>query len=194
MNHKNYPVAKEYPVGRGKLGLHVGDITMVRADAIVNAANSELRGGGGVDGAIHRAGGPSIMAELAEIRRRMVGCPPGDAVCTGAGNLPAQWVFHAVGPVYRGGTHGEEALLRRCYRRCIELAHERGARTITFPAISTGVYSYPVNAAAEVAVRAVADSLRWGNTGVAAATFVLFDHGTYQAFERAADRIVPEIV
>lgn len=194
MNHKNYPVVKEYPVGRGKLRLGVGDITMVRADAIVNAANSQLRGGGGVDGAIHRAGGPSIMAELVEIRRRMVSCPPGDAVCTGAGNLPAQWVFHAVGPVYRGGAHAEEALLRRCYRRCIELAHERGARTITFPAISTGVYSYPVNAAAEVAVRAVADSLRWGNTGVVAATFVLFDHGTYQAFEQAADRIVPEIV
>ncbi len=194
MNHKNHPVAKEYPVGRGKLGLRIGDITQVRADAIVNAANSALRGGGGVDGAIHSAGGPSIMAELVEIRKRTVSCPPGDAVCTRAGNLPAQWVFHAVGPVYRGGGQGEEALLRRCYRRCIELADELGARTITLPAISTGLYSYPLNAAAGVAVRAVADALRWGNTEVVAATFVLFDHAAYTAFERAADRIVPEIV
>ena len=194
MNHKNYPVSKEYPVGRGKLGLRIGDITLVRADAIVNAANSALRGGGGVDGAIHRAGGPSIMAELVEIRKRMASCPAGDAVSTRAGNLPAQWVFHAVGPVYRGGGHGEEALLRRCYRRCIELADELGARTITLPAISTGLYSYPLNAAAEVAVRAVADALRWGNTEVGAATFVLFDHAAYTAFERAADRIIPEIV
>ena len=194
MNHKNYPVSKEYPVGRGKLGLRIGDITLVRADAIVNAANSALRGGGGVDGAIHRAGGPSIMAELVEIRKRIASCPPGDAVSTRAGNLPAQWVFHAVGPVYRGGGHGEEALLRRCYRRCLELADELGARTITLPAISTGLYSYPLNAAAEVAVRAVADALRWGNSEVVAATFVLFDHGAYEAFERAADRVVPEIV
>lgn len=194
MNHKNHPVSKEYPVGNARLGLLVGDITLVRADAIVNAANSSLRGGGGVDGAIHRAGGPSIMAELVEIRKRAVSCPPGDAVSTRAGNLPAQWVLHAVGPVYRGGAHGEEALLRRCYRRCIELADELGARAITLPAISTGLYNYPLNAAAEVAVRAVADALRWGNTGVVAATFVLFDYGAYQAFERVADRIVPEIV
>src|SRR5260370_25882451 len=118
-----------------KIVLMEGDITRVAVDAMANAANSALAGGGGVDGAIHRAGGPAIMRELA----RFGGCPTGSAVATGAGNLPAKYVFHAVGPVYRDGRRGEAELLAGCYRKCLELAEERAVRTISFPAISTGV-------------------------------------------------------
>src|SRR2546422_11643248 len=116
----------EHKLQNGKLlRMLVGDITKVPADAIVNAANSALAGGGGVDGAIHRAGGPAIMRELDEIRRAQGGCPTGNAVATVAGNLPAKFVFHAVGPVYRDGKHGEPELLASCYRKCLELAAER---------------------------------------------------------------------
>src|SRR6266478_2021220 len=113
-----------------------GDITKIPVDAIANAANSSLAGGGGVDGAIHRAGGPEIMREL----RAFSGCPTGSAVATTAGNLPAKWVLHAVDPIYRDGQHGESALLAGAYRKCLELADERGAKSISFPAISMGVY------------------------------------------------------
>src|SRR3954468_17567716 len=117
----------EWKTPDGKiLRLIVGDITRVEADAIVNAANSALAGGGGVDGAIHRAGGPSIMRELDAIRARAGGCPTGSAVATGAGRLPAKWVLHAVGPVYRDGNHGEPELLASAYRSCLELAREKG--------------------------------------------------------------------
>src|SRR5579862_1760270 len=118
----------------------VGDITRVPADAIVHAANSALMGGGGVDGAIHRAGGPSIMEELRQIRTRIGKCPTGSAVATTAGALQARWVFHAVGPVYAGGQRDEPELLASCYRKCFELAEERGARSISFPSISTGAH------------------------------------------------------
>src|SRR6202142_4419916 len=128
------------------LKLATGDITRVAADAMVNAANSALAGGGGVDGAIHRAGGPSIMAELDQIRARIGRCPTGSAVATGAGALPARYVFHAVGPIYRDGRRGEPELLAGCYRKCLALADERAVRTISFPAISTGVYGYPQKA------------------------------------------------
>src|SRR5438105_5292235 len=131
--------------------LLLGDITKIPVDAIVNAANSGLRGGGGVDGAIHRAGGPSIMEEL----RAYSGCPTGSAVATGAGLLPAKYVFHAVGPVYQGGKHGEPDLLAACYRKCLDMAEERGVRVISFPAISTGVYGYPLREAAAIAIREV---------------------------------------
>src|SRR5437016_1715017 len=147
------------PEGR-TLRLVTGDITKVPADAIVNAANSALAGGGGVDGAIHRAGGPSIMRELDAIRKEIGRCPTGSAVVTGAGNLPAKFVFHAVGPVYRDGKHGEPELLASCYRKCLELAEERGVKTISFPAISTGIYGYPQHEAAEIAVREVKAHLR----------------------------------
>src|SRR5271157_2107947 len=140
------------PTGR-KMVLMEGDITRVPVDAIVNAANASLAGGGGVDGAIHRAGGPEIMRELDAIRGRIGRCATGDAVATGAGRLPAKYVFHAVGPVYRDGAHGEPALLASCYRRCFALALERGVKTISFPAISAGVYGYPIEDAAEIAVR-----------------------------------------
>jgi O-acetyl-ADP-ribose deacetylase len=177
----------EWTSTRGRqLKLEQGDITRVAADAIVNAANAALAGGGGVDGAIHRAGGPSIMAELDAIRPRIGGhCPTGSAVATGAGQLPAQYVFHAVGPVYRDGHHGEAELLASCYRICLQLADERGVRRITLPAISTGVYGYPMEEAARIAVTVVKQHLESDTTTVEEATFVLFGRPAYDAFAAA---------
>ena len=168
----------EFPKGK-KLRLLVGDITKIRVDAIVNAANSGLRGGGGVDGAIHRAGGPTIMRDLDEIRAKSGGCPTGSAVVTTAGALPAQYVFHAVGPVYRDGSHGEPAQLAGCYRTSLELAEQRDVRSISFPAISTGVYGYPVEEAAGIALETVARHLDRPETGVREVLFVLFDQAAY---------------
>ena len=174
---------------RKRLRLLLGDITRVAADAIVNAANSRLAGGGGVDGAIHRAGGPGIMRELDEIRARQGGCPTGSAVATSAGNLPAQFVFHAVGPVYRGGRAREAELLASCYRTCLEMAEERGLKKISFPSISTGAYRYPVDEAAEVALRAVAAHLTRENTRVEEVLFVLFDKATYDSYARVLKQL-----
>lgn len=175
--------------GGKKLRLITGDITKVRVDAIVNAANSGLRGGGGVDGAIHRAGGPAIMRELDEIRAKQGGCPTGSAVATSAGALPARFVFHAVGPVYRDGQHGEPDQLASCYRACLELAEQHGAKTISFPAISTGIYGYPVEEAATIALRTVAEHLNRPSCAVEDAVFVLFDQRTYDEHARAAQAI-----
>lgn len=180
-----------FPNGK-VLKLVQGDITRVPSDAIVNAANSALRGGGGVDGAIHRAGGPAIMRELDQIRAASGGCPTGSAVVTTAGNLPAKYVFHAVGPIWRGGGHGEAELLASCYRTAMKLAAERGVRTISFPSISTGVYGYPVEEAAPIALRTVAESLA-GETSVETAIFVLFDRTTFQAYERALQALAPSL-
>ncbi|HLI86200.1 MAG TPA: O-acetyl-ADP-ribose deacetylase [Bryobacteraceae bacterium] len=166
------------------LTLQQGDITRVAADAIVNAANSALAGGGGVDGAIHRAGGPSIMRELDTIRARLGGCPTGSAVATSAGNLPAKYVFHAVGPVYRDGRHGEAELLASCYRKCLALAEERAVETISFPAISTGIYGYPLPDAAEIALGEVMVHLERPDVHVRHAIFVLFGKSAYAAFEK----------
>jgi len=177
----------DFPNGK-KLRLVVGDITKIRVDAIVNAANSGLRGGGGVDGAIHRTGGPAIMRELDEIRANSGGCPTGSAVVTSAGALPAQHVIHAVGPIYRDGQHGEPAHLASCYRKSLELAEERGARTVSFPAISTGVYGYPIDAAAEIALDSVAQHFEQTGSGVREVLFVLFDQGSYDIHARAASR------
>jgi O-acetyl-ADP-ribose deacetylase (regulator of RNase III) len=159
-----------------------GDITRVPADAIANAANSALAGGGGVDGAIHRAGGPGIMRELDEIRRRIGHCSTGDAVATGAGRLPARYVFHAVGPVYRDGRQGEPELLASCYRRCLAMAEERGVTSISFPAISTGVYGYPLREATEIAVREVWAHLASPDCRVEQVVFVPFGKQAYDMY------------
>lgn len=173
-----------FPSG-ARLVLLQGDITKIAADAIANAANSGLMGGGGVDGAIHRAGGPGIMRELDAIRAAEGGCPTGSAVATSAGRLPARHVFHAVGPVWRGGAMGEAELLAGAYRACLRLAEEHRAATLTFPSISTGVYGYPVEQAAVVALRTVAEHLQAGGGVLREVTFVLFDARTMAAFETA---------
>ena len=160
----------------------VGDITRVAADAIVNAANSALAGGGGVDGAIHRAGGPSIMLELDHIRAKAGGCPTGSAVVTGAGRLPARFVFHAVGPVYRGGKHGEADLLASCYRTCLALAEEHAIHTIAFPSISTGVYGYPIQEAARIALGEITQHLGQQGPKLVEVKFVLFSDADYQVY------------
>ncbi|MBM3745527.1 MAG: O-acetyl-ADP-ribose deacetylase [Acidobacteria bacterium] len=171
---------KLFPGGK-ILRLVVGDITRVPADAIVNAANAALAGGGGVDGAIHRAGGPAIMEELDQIRARIGRCATGDAVATTAGALPARWVFHAVGPVYRDGRHGEAGMLASCYATCLRMAEERDARTISFPSISTGAYGYPLEAAAAIALDTVARHLERAEARVREVIFVLFDRRAYDA-------------
>jgi O-acetyl-ADP-ribose deacetylase (regulator of RNase III) len=160
-----------------------GDLTAFEADAIVNAANSSLLGGGGVDGAIHRAGGPSILAECRALRasRYGGGLPTGEAVATTAGDLPARWVIHTVGPVY-AGVEDPAALLRACHLSALRVADSLGARTVAFPAISCGVYGYPVDEAAPVAVRAVLDA----GSRVETVTFVLANDAAYDAFSAAS--------
>lgn len=161
-----------------------GDITKIAVDAIVNAANSQLAGGGGVDGAIHRAGRPEIMRELDEIRARINRCESGSAVVTSAGRLPAKYVIHAVGPRYRDGRHGEPAQLESCYTTALRLAAERQVRTISFPSISTGIYAYPIAEAAAIALRAVAAWLHDHSEPVHIVKLVQFsadDHAIYRA-------------
>ena len=165
-----------------KMVLMDGDITCVPVDAMVNAANAALGGGGGVDGAIHRAGGGEIMRELDAIRARIGRCATGSAVATGAGRLPARYVFHAVGPVYRDGRHSEAELLASCYRTCLAMAEERGAVTISFPAISTGVYGYPLEEAARIALGAVKTHLEIAETKVQQVVFVLFGAHAYRIY------------
>ena len=157
-----------------------GDITEQQVDAIVNAANSSLLGGGGVDGAIHRAGGPEILAEC----RLLGGCETGDAKATTAGRLPARHVIHTVGPVWRGGDAGEEELLASCHRRALEIAAELGCTSVAFPAISTGVYGYPVELAAPLAVAVVRKAMR---PPVELVRFVLFSDGHFAAFRSALE-------
>lgn len=155
-----------------------GDITKLKVDAIVNAANTSLLGGGGVDGAIHRAAGP----ELLEACRGLHGCATGDAKATPGFRLPAKWVFHAVGPVWNGGGRGEDGLLAGCYRRSLELAREHNAKSIAFPAISTGIYGFPAERAANIAVKTVRENLE--GTGIDEVLFVCFDEGTRRNYEQ----------
>ncbi|MCC7173604.1 MAG: macro domain-containing protein [Bryobacterales bacterium] len=173
----------EKRLSRGRvLRLVVGDITRIPAGAIVNAANSRLAGGGGVDGAIHRAGGAAIMRELDAIRARQGGCPTGSAVATTAGDLPAKYVFHAVGPVYRGGTQGEGGLLASCYRACLALAEAHGVGVVSFPSISTGVYGYPIREAAPIALGEAEAHLGRPESRVVEAIFVLFAQSDYDVY------------
>lgn len=174
-------MATSYQVpGGGRLELVQGDITQQDTDAIVNAANASLLGGGGVDGAIHRAGGPAILEEC----RRLGGCPTGEARITGGGRLQARYVIHAVGPVYRGGHSGEAERLASAYRHSLTLASQHAVRTIAFPSISTGAYGYPVEQAAPIALRTALDYLR-AHPEIELVRFVLFGSDAYAEYERA---------
>lgn len=162
-----------------------GDITQCRVDVIVNAANSSLLGGGGVDGAIHRAGGPAILEECKQIRQRQGGCPTGEAVITTAGNLQATYVIHTVGPVWKGGNNQEDVLLQRCYRNTLKLAEAHHAKSVAFPNISTGVYRFPKERAAKIAIREVVDHLEKTGGGVLKEVlFVCFDVENYELYVR----------
>ncbi len=175
----------EWPWGAGTIALVQGDITRMAADAIVTAANARLAGGGGVDGAIHRAGGPSILEEC----RRIGGCPTGGAVATGAGALAARWVIHAVGPIWRGGGAGERELLAAAYANALRLADGLPAAHVAFPSISTGVYAYPVEEAARVALGAITTFLAGGPVAVRRVTLVLYDTATFEAYAKALQEL-----
>ncbi len=160
-----------------------GDITEVHADAIVNAANSSLLGGGGVDGAIHRKGGKAILEECIQIRNRQGGCPTGEAVHTTAGKLPAKYVIHTVGPVWNNGKNNEAVLLASCYRNSLKLADSLGVKTIAFPNISTGIYGYPKSRAAEVAIQTVKE-YQHTQTTIEKVIFVCFDDENEQLYRQ----------
>ncbi len=170
-----------------KIEVIQGDITKIEVDAIVNAANSRLAGGGGVDGAIHRAGGSSIMEECDRIREKKGGCPTGEAVITTAGRLPAKKVIHTVGPVWHGGTGNERKLLAAAYRNSLNLAVENELKTIAFPNISTGIYGYPKQEAAETAIKTVKDFLA-GDTTIERVIFVCFDGESFSIYHILLDQ------
>jgi O-acetyl-ADP-ribose deacetylase (regulator of RNase III) len=167
------------------------DITKETTEAIVNAANSSLLGGGGVDGAIHRAGGPSILQECKRIVAKIGMLPAGKAVITTGGRLPAKYVIHTVGPVYRGGQQHEAETLASCYRECIRIADDHGIKSLAFPSISTGAFGYPVQEASEIAIRAIVEALL-PCAHVEQVRFVLFDLATREAYVRAAEKISRE--
>lgn len=180
---------KHKNVGDGVLELVQGDITQESTDAIVNAANSSLMGGGGVDGAIHRAGGPAILEECKIIRASQGKLPTGQAVITTGGNLQARRVIHTVGPVWHGGERGEPDLLRSCYRCCLELAREHELKSVAFPSVSTGVFGYPVREAASVALGTVAEEMSAHPGKLDLVRFVLFDGGTLAAYQEALEEL-----
>src|SRR6476659_9312566 len=162
-----------------------GDITLMHVDAIVNAANSSLMGGGGVDGAIHRAGGPAILEECRKIVLKKGGCPTGEAVITTGGNLPAKFVIHTVGPVWNGGKNNEAIKLSNCYKNSLQLAVESNVETIAFPNISTGIYGYPKKEAAQIAVATVTKYLHAGKkaSSIRKVYFVCFDEENFQLYQ-----------
>lgn len=162
-----------------KIGIIRGDITKLDVDAIVNAANTTLLGGGGVDGAIHRAAGPELLAEC----RTLGGCKPGEGKITRGYNLPARFVIHTVGPVWTGGKHREPQTLTKCYRSCLQLAVENGIKTIAFPAISCGAYGYPIREAAELALRTTRDFLATGDK-IDKVIFVLWSNDIYKSYRQ----------
>lgn len=175
------------PINRGVLELTQGDITQQEVDAIVNAANSALAGGGGVDGAIHRRGGPGIMAETRQ--QYPQGCPTGSAVITSGGKLSARFVIHAVGPRWAGGRRDEEMLLTGAYRTSLDLAHRHDCKSIAFPAISAGIYGYPIDLASRVALRTAMEWMR-EHEQPELVRFVLFDAGAYGAFSAALEELL----
>ena len=170
----------EVKVNQSIISLKEGDITREETDAIVNAANSSLAGGGGVDGAIHRAGGSAIMEECRKIGR----CPTGKAVITTGGNLKAKYVIHTVGPIYSGGTRDEARLLESAYKESLKLASSKGLKSISFPSISTGAYGYPLKEAAKIALKTVADHLKT-NSDLNLVCFVLFGQQAFDEYKKA---------
>ena len=174
-------------LGPCRMELVQGDITQQHVDAIVNAANSSLAGGGGVDGAIHNTGGPAIMQETTQ--NYPEGCSTGSAVMSGAGNLPAKYIFHAVGPVWKGGRQGEAELLASACRACLKLAVQHHCNSIAFPALSAGAYGYPLDLAAANLVKTTIDFVRW-HQNPTMVRFVLFDQGAFGAFARAVEEVV----
>ncbi|MFQ6122012.1 MAG: O-acetyl-ADP-ribose deacetylase [Dehalococcoidales bacterium] len=177
-------------VNQAKLSIIKGDITQQATDAIVNAANPSLMGGGGVDGAIHRAGGPAILEECKQIVFRQGRLPTGKAVITTAGNLKTKYVIHTVGPVWHGGSKGEAELLESAYQESLRLAAENQLASISFPSISTGAYGYPVDKASRVALRTAISFLRESATSIKEVVFVLFDSGTFDAYSSALQEIL----
>ena len=173
-------------IGTSRLELVEGDITQQDTEAIVNAANTTLLGGGGVDGAIHRAGGPQILEEC----RRIGGCPTGEARITTGGRLPARWAIHTVGPVYRDGKHREPELLASAYRNSLRLASEKGIQSLAFPSISTGAYGYPMADAARIALRTVIEYLK-DHPEITLVRFVLFGQAALRTYEEALEGLVP---
>lgn len=181
---------REVMVGKAKLAIIQGDITRQATDAIVNAANSGLMGGGGVDGAIHRAGGPAIREECKQIVAQQGRLPTGQAVITTGGKLPAKHVIHTVGPVWRGGSQGEAALLESAYRESLKLAAAHKLSSVSFSSISTGAYGYPLAEAANIALKTTFSFLSGQASSLKEVVFVLFDAGTYQAYAAALEEIV----
>jgi O-acetyl-ADP-ribose deacetylase (regulator of RNase III) len=181
--------AREVTIGQTRLTITQGDITRQTTEAIVNAANSGLMGGGGVDGAIHRAGGPAILVKCKQIVAEQGRLPTGQAVITTGGKLKAKYVIHTVGPVWRGGGEGEAALLESAYRQSLKLAAEHELTSISFPSISTGAYSYPLAEATQIALKATASFLRETKTTLQEVVFVLFDSRTYQTYAAALEKI-----
>ncbi len=171
---------------RDKIKLELGDITKCQEDAIVNAANTSLLGGGGVDGAIHRAAGPTLVEECQKIRNRQGGCKTGEAVITHAGNLPCKFVIHAVGPVWKDGNHKEDELLYNAYHNSLVLASANNLKSIAFPNISTGIYGFPKERAANNAIQAVKDYLS-EDESIAEVKFICFDEENYNIYKKLLD-------
>jgi O-acetyl-ADP-ribose deacetylase (regulator of RNase III) len=179
--------SKEAIINQAGLSVIQGDITQQDTDAIVNAANSSLMGGGGVDGAIHRAGGAAILAECKQIVSRQGRLPTGKAIITTGGNLRARYVIHTVGPIWHGGNRGEPEQLASAYRESLKLASQSNLVTISFPSISTGAYGYPVDRASRIALETVISFLRQGTTSIEEVVFVLFDSRTFEAYSSALE-------
>ncbi len=180
---------EEVNVKNTRIKAVLGDITCEKADAIVNAANSSLMGGGGVDGAIHRAGGPAILEDCRRIVANIGRLPPGKAVLTGAGKLAAKHVIHTVGPVWHGGKSHEADVLASCYRESLSLATASNLRSIAFPAISTGIYGYPADLAASVAISTVVDYIEHESTSINEVRFVLYDNNSYDIYTRELKKL-----